>query len=108
VVHYRNLQLYTERGLKITKIHRILGFQQRPWWKTYIDFNADKRKQAKNYFEKDCFQTNVQQVVTVYLFRIINVPTGTNGIIIKVLWIKYYVIFIPCHAPQNTTQKTKN
>ena len=59
VVHYRNLQLYTERGLKITKINRILGFQQRPWWKTYIDFNADKRKQAKNDFEKDFFQTNV-------------------------------------------------
>jgi hypothetical protein len=38
----------------------------------------------------------VCHVVTVYLFHIINVPSGTNGIIIKVLWIKYYVIFIPC------------
>jgi len=37
-----------------------------------------------------------QHTVTVYLFHIINVPSGTNGIIIKVLWIKYYVIFIPC------------
>ena len=50
----------------------------------------------------DCGETDgIQNMVgcecvTVYLFRIINVSTGTNGIIIKVLWIKYYVIFIPC------------
>lgn len=56
VVHYRNLQLYTELGLKITKIHRILGFQQIPWLKRYIDFNADKRKQANFDFEKDFFK----------------------------------------------------
>ena len=55
VVHYRNLQLYEELGMKITKIHRILGFQQRPWLKTYIDFNANKRKHG-NSFEKDFFK----------------------------------------------------
>lgn len=59
VVHYRNLQLYEELGMKITKIHRILGFQQRPWLKTYMDFNATIRKHAKNEFEKDFFQDNV-------------------------------------------------
>jgi len=56
VVHYRNLQLYIELGMKITKVHRILGFQQKPWLQAYIEFNSNIRKQAKNDFEKDFFK----------------------------------------------------
>ena len=56
VLHYRNLQLYMDLGLKVTKVHRTLRFNQSPWLKQYIDFNTEKRKYASTSFEKDFFK----------------------------------------------------
>ena len=56
VLHYRNLQLYLDLGLRLKKVHRVLEFNQSPWLKQYIDFNTQKRTQAKNAFEKDFFK----------------------------------------------------
>ena len=56
VIHYRNLKLYTSLGLKVTKIHKILTFKQSPWLSKYIEFNSNKRAQARNKFDEDFFK----------------------------------------------------
>ena len=54
---------YTDLGMELTKIHRVLQFNEYPWLAKYIDFNTNKRsnakkkkkKKKKNAFEKDFF-----------------------------------------------------
>ena len=56
VVHYRNLKLYLQLGLVVTKVHRVLAFNQSPWLKSYINFNTSQRSLAWNgSFLKDFF-----------------------------------------------------
>lgn len=56
IIHYKNLELYEELGMKCTKIHRVLQFRQRPWMKSYIDMNTQLRAKTKSAFEKDLFK----------------------------------------------------
>ena len=52
VLHVRNLNLYKDLGMKLTKIHRVLQFNESPWLAKYIDFNTNKRSNAKKCFRK--------------------------------------------------------
>ena len=55
-IYYKNLQYYMKLGIKITKIHKILTFDEKPFLKEYIDLNTNLRKEAKNDLEKDLFK----------------------------------------------------
>ena len=55
-VYYKNLEYYLKLGLKVTKVHRILTFNEKPFLKEYIDLNTELRKNSKNDLEKDLFK----------------------------------------------------
>ena len=55
-IYYKNLEYYMKLGVKITKIHKILTFDEKPFLKDYIDLNTNLRKKAINDLEKDLFK----------------------------------------------------
>lgn len=53
VVHYKNLKHYERLGLRITKVHSGIKFQESAWLEKYILLNTELRTRASNDFEKD-------------------------------------------------------
>lgn len=50
------MTFYLQHGLKLKKVHRAIKFNQANFLKPFIEFNTEKRKQAKNDFEKHLFK----------------------------------------------------
>ena len=56
VVHIKSLKQALNHGLKLKRVHRVIQFSQKAWFKPYIDMNTELRKLAKDDFEKDLFK----------------------------------------------------
>ena len=42
--------------MKITKVQRILEYNEKPWMESYIQLNTEMRKNAKSALEKDFYK----------------------------------------------------
>ena len=47
VIHYRALKQCLQLGLTVTKVHRILEFEQTSWMKPYMDLNTKNARRLK-------------------------------------------------------------
>jgi len=56
VIHYNNLREYIRLGLKLTYIHRVISFVQKPIVKDYVLHCTSMRQKAKNTNEKNLFK----------------------------------------------------
>ncbi|XP_046387447.1 uncharacterized protein LOC124157025 [Ischnura elegans] len=62
VIHYVNLKQALRYGLKLNRIRRVIEFDQSRWLDPYININTEKRKLAKNDFDRDFFKLMVNSV----------------------------------------------
>ena len=59
VIHYTALKQCLQLGMKLTKVHKVLTYQQKAWLEPYIDFNTKNRtiaKQNGNNFLADFYK----------------------------------------------------
>ena len=88
VIHKLNLKQAVDAGLKLTKIHRVIEFNQKPWMKDFIDFIINKRKKSKNEFEKGFFKIMCNATYGMNLRKrqnisLINDATKSNDLVKK-------------------------
>ena len=46
-IYYKNLEYYLKLGIKVTKVRKILTFDEKPFLKEYINLNTNLRKYTK-------------------------------------------------------------
>ena len=56
VIHYENLKQYLSLGLKLTRVHRGIKFEESLLLEKYITLNTELRTAARNGFKKDFFK----------------------------------------------------
>ena len=56
VIHYENLKQYLSLGLKLTRVHRGIKFEESRWLEKYVTLNTERRTAARNDSEKDFFK----------------------------------------------------
>ena len=66
MVHYKNLQLYLQLGMKLKCVHRGLSYNQHEWLKDYIVGNSVLRTDAKNV-KMHSVQTYIKLKIILFL-----------------------------------------
>jgi len=53
ICHYRSLKQFLELGLILTKVHRVIEFNQKDWLRPYIELNTELRRKATCKFDEN-------------------------------------------------------
>ena len=53
VIYYRKLKFYLDHGMRVSRVHRLIGFAQNRWMEPYISMHSLMRAAAKNDMEKN-------------------------------------------------------
>ena len=56
VIHWRLLKEYMELGVVVTKVHRIVRFDQKEIFQKYVSTNTDLRSESTNDFDKNYYK----------------------------------------------------
>lgn len=62
VLHYENLKLYLDLGMKLKRVHQVLEFRQSAWMKPYVDLCTENRRNAKSEFAKNFWKLCINAV----------------------------------------------
>ena len=100
VLHVSALKFYLQHGLCLRKVHRAISFKQANFLKPFIEFNTEKRKNAKNDFEKDLFKLMNNSVYGKTMenvrkhgdYEIVNTPERFQKLVNKPLFKHRYII----------------
>ena len=100
VLHISALKFYLQHGLSLGKVHRAISFKQANFLKPFIEFNTEKRTNAKNDFEKDLFKLMNNSVYGKTMenvrkhgdYEIVNTPERFQKLVNKPLFKHRYII----------------
>lgn len=56
IVHFKNLKLYLNLGMKLTKVNKAVKFFQKAFISPFIDLCTQKRQQSNSKFEQDQYK----------------------------------------------------
>ena len=56
IVSVRNLQFYVAKGMVVTKVHRVMTFDQSAWLKQFVDMNTSMRQKATSEAERNVYK----------------------------------------------------
>ena len=100
VLHISTFKFYLQHGLRFKQVHRAISFKPAYFLKPFIEFNTEKRKNAKNDFEKDLFKLmnnsvygkTMENVRTHGDYEIVNTPERFQKLVNKPLFKHRYII----------------
>jgi len=118
VVHYVNLKQYLRLGLKLKKIHRVIEFHQSYWLREYITLNTNKRKLARNSFEKDFFKLMNNSIFGKMMenvrgrmnMELVHTPRRLKKLVAKPNYNRFHIFnkdLMAVHCLKNTVELNK-